>query len=102
MKVKSLALLFFGIFNVVSVVPCLFFAFVFAWSVMLSNNMIWSDLTNLAAIAILSLSPISCIVGIVQGIRHWKLICARICVILSIIGFLLFAVVMGFMLHVSV
>ncbi|MDE6742850.1 MAG: hypothetical protein K2J95_03100 [Lachnospiraceae bacterium] len=58
--------------------------------------------------AVLYLPPLSCIWGIVQGVRCWKSACGvkrvdgLVCFILSMIGFLLFAVVMAFLMNVSV
>ena len=98
MKEKDANLLAFGIFNAISVIPvlCLDILVTFAIFVLMgTEENVWVDILLLI---IISLSPISCVIGIVQGIRNRKnsRICAPVCVILSIIGILLFAVVLRF------
>ena len=98
MKEKDANLLTFGIFNAISVIPvlCLDVLVTFVMYVLMGMKMnIWTDIF---LFLIIVLSPISCVIGIVQGIRRRKnsRICAPVCIILSIIGILLFAVVLGF------
>ena len=99
MKEKDANLLFLGIFNAISVIPVLFLAMVVALAMLALTGKKMNVLIDIIFLLISFLSPISCVIGIVQGIRSRKnsRICAPACVILSIIGILLFAVVSGFL-----
>lgn len=97
MKEKNNRLLYFGIINMCSVFIVLCLSGIVLDLDGTKTGPIASGIT-IIILFILSLSPISCILGIVQGIRYWKRerVDAKACLILSIIGFLLFAVVIGF------
>ena len=100
MKEKDANLLFLGIFNAISVIPVLFLAMVVALAMLALTGKKMNVLIDIIFLLISFLSPISCIVGIVQGIRNRKnsrIYGALACVKLSIIGILLFAVVSGFL-----
>ena len=99
MKEKDANLLFLGIFNAISVIPVLFLAMVVALAMLALTGKKMNVLIDIIFLLISFLSPISCIIGIVQGIRNRKnsRICAPVCIILSVIGILLFAVVLGFL-----
>lgn len=101
MNGKGKNLLTFGIFNSISVFVVILLATIVLSVVAPKPGMIASG-TGILILFILALSPVSCILGIVQGIRCWKKkkVDAKVCLILSIIGFLLFAVVIGFFWYV--
>ena len=96
MKGKDKNLLAFGIFNVISVIPFLFLAMVVAFKIFALVDI---KATVILCLLIIFLSPISCIIGIVRGIRSRKNpgTCAQACAILSVIGIFLFAVVAGYL-----
>lgn len=96
MKRKNILLLLFGIYNAISVFPAIMNAFVFV--IIIFSDFIPLYMTHVLCIFNILLSPVSCILGIVLGICRWKRgrVCALVCIILSIIGILLFAVVVDF------
>ncbi|MDE6748521.1 MAG: hypothetical protein K2K21_05570 [Lachnospiraceae bacterium] len=99
MKGKDKNLLAFGIFNAISVFPVCILVMVVGFAALAFTGAKWNVLTGILCLFFFFLSPISCIIGIVKGIRSWKSsrICATVCVVLSIIGILLFAVVTGYL-----
>lgn len=93
-KSKNPLLLVFGIFNVIYAILFIFIDMVVAFTFFLDVK---NYISSFVMYAIIFFSPLSCIVGIVQGRRcRERNVFATACFILSIIGLLLFAVVMGF------
>lgn len=99
MEEKDKKLLGFGIFNAISVFPICIIVMVVGFAALAFMGMKWNVLTGILCLFTFFLAPISCIIGIIKGIRSWKnsRICAPACVVLSIIGILLFAVVAGYL-----
>lgn len=108
MKEKNKTLWPLGIFNVI-----------YVFSVFILICIVWLGFMGLMELNILTgvfgyaillttlnvvlyLSPLSCIWGIVQGVRCWESGYGRAHLILSIIGLLFFAVVSVFLMSVTV
>lgn len=101
-KTKKFNMLTFGISNALSP-GCIYVIALLA----VYKIYDWNIITNSVALGILFwfivlLSPLSCILGIVQGIRGWKRgrVFAPVCLILSVIGLLIFAAVTDFLRYV--
>ena len=102
---KNLDLLFLGFFNAISVFPAYILAIcvivIAAYTRM--GSYVPSFVSGILCIFSIFLSPLSCILRIVLGICRWKRgrVCAMVCIILSIIGIMLFAVVAGYLMRRS-
>ena len=101
-KTKKFNMLRWGIINVSSPFCIYVLALIAVFKIL-----DWNIITNSVALGILFwfiflLSPLSCILGIVQGIRGWKRgrVFAPVCLILSVIGLLIFAAVTDFLRYV--
>lgn len=94
MKEKSNALLVFGIVNAVSLIPAFTIAAVLG--LLLATNNVAIEVHIVLSTLIAFLSPLSCILGIVLGICLREKGYAKACIILSIVGILLFACVAAF------
>ena len=105
MNGKNKTLLYFGIFNAFSVLPTFILACLFSWATLICLSSIWnpviSDASSLLTLFILLLSPLSCILGTILGIRRRKRDYGLACFILSIIGLLLFAGVIGSIMYLA-
>lgn len=105
MKKKNKGLLLFGIYNAISVFPALIITInVFAVSLItLTFWFYYSFVFDVLCLCLIVFSPVPCIIGIVLGIvmgirdRKRGNGCALACLILSIIGLILFAVVMRYL-----
>ena len=101
MKKKNILLLLFGIYNAISVFPALYITgFVLVASML--TLLFWTEslfVFYVLCFCLIYFSPYSCIIGIIIGIvmgicdRKKGNGCALACIILSIIGLLLFAAV---------
>lgn len=95
---KKINILRFGICNAISAFAVYPLAALAVINVVRWNIFTGSVVPGILFFFIIFLSPLSCILGIIQGIRGWKMgkCCAAACFILSVIGLLLFAVVTYF------
>lgn len=114
MKEKNITLWPLGIFNAISVFSVLiltcivWFGLMWLMELNILTGVFGHAILITILFAVLSISPLSCIEGIVWGVRCWKRACGLkrvdglVCFLLSMIGLLLFVVMMGYLISVPV